>query len=397
MSPIDPDKLWKEFEKAADQIGEDLNVPVAPISKERQDYPYGEFQFSAWNETAELPSFEFRLLYRHDAKEERLSCALEITYGRNVPPYFIEDDVTEKATLDNFVSRWCAWAVFQYATNTHPVKLETMVGHPAIRVYGIPEFEEPTLTEAQLLLSGIKKCGWDVRVIRFRHVSGGNWYRWLSYAISIPGAYQHTWIFFCRCAGLDSGGAYGSFRLFEDLIKNLGQHVKYEKYDLNYEELERFLYKYHTGFDAIPRDFELERSHSIWLNAHLALLGQDVYDAYVTVAASFDQRDYAGALRDMRALVQDVEKQVAISHTIAVDNHNDDISSLAGKLISENVIDGRFQVWFQAFASIANFASHGSYPTVNDWADDVTRMRVLTTFELGKQLLIELVGVYKKT
>jgi hypothetical protein len=388
---VNSNKLWKQFQDAADQIAEDLSVPKGSVAKERQDYPYEEFELSASGYKVELPAFEFRLDCRHDGKVQRLRCALEITYAKNVPVYFIEDDVTEKTTFENFIVRWGAWAIYQYFTTKNPVNLETMVGQPAIRVYGLPEFEEPTLTEAQLLLSGIKKCGWDVRVIRFRHVDQGNWYRWISYAFSIQGVYQHIWIFFCKCAGLDSGGAYGQFCLFEDLIKKLGSHAKYEKYDIDYLTLVRFLLKYQTGLHAIMRDYELERSHSIWLNQHLSALGTTIYDAYVKVTTSFEKEEYAGALRDMRALVQDAEKQVAKSHAISVDEDHDDVTNLAGKLIGGKVIDGRLQSWFQAFASIANLASHGLFPTAQDWTSDETRMQVLTTFAIGKQLLVELV------
>jgi DNA-binding ferritin-like protein (Dps family) len=240
-------------------------------------------------------------------------------------------------------------------------------------------------------MKGLQASNSRVTVLKFRHVDPNVWYRSYSYAIWAETKISGLWVFFCGAGGLDSGGWYGDYKQIEQLIHDLGENVTVKDFDIKEQDLERFLLRKGIGFDSLDsRDFDLESFHQDELFS-LNSLGQEVSEAYKKLDESFWKGDYAGALRDLRAVVQDALEYVAEQRGVDVSGIREpDVTSLAGKLVGANVLDGRLTPWFQSFASIANVASHGTFPTEADWLNPQIRMRVLGTFVLGRQLLIEL-------
>jgi hypothetical protein len=390
------DAVKSQFSLAAKQIASDLGIDVANVeydSIEREDDP--EVFFDArGGASSGIPSFEFSVKSAFRGfgpnRELRLRAMITIEYEQHAPAFAFEQDITSKVGHQDFLIRWAAWAVHNFNLTHHPPNLESLIGDVYVRVCGLPQSLHPTETEFQLLMKGLQVSNSKVTVLKFRHVDPGNGDRSYSYAIWAETEISGLWIFFCKAGGLDSGGWYQSYKRIEGLIHDLGANVTVKNFDMRYRDLERFLLRRGAGFDTLySGDFDLESFQHELLS--LDSLGGKVSDAFRKSEESFWKEDYAGSLRDLRAVVQDALEYVAQLHHIDLTSVKDpDVPNIAGKLVGANVLEGRLTPWFQSFASIANLASHGTYPTEADWLNPRIRVRVLCTFVLGRQLLIEL-------
>jgi len=390
------DAVKSQFLLAVTQIASDLGIDVANVkydSIEREDDP--EFFFDAFGGASSgIPSFEFSVNNVRGFgpnRELELYATITIEYEQQAPAFAFKQDITSMVGRRDFLIRWAAWALHNFNLDHHPPNLESRIGDVYVRVCGLPQSMHPTGTEFQLLMKGLQAVNSKVIVLKFRHVDPGNGDRSYSYAIWAETEFSGLWIFFCKAGSLDSGGWHQSYIRIEGLIHDLGANVTVENYDMRYRDLERFLLRRGAGFDSLySGDFDLESFHQSELFL-LDSLGREVSDAYKKLNESFWKEDYAGALRDLRAVVQDALEYVAQQRGVDVSGIREpDVTNLVGKLVGANVLDGRLTSWFGAFASYANFASHGTFPSNADWLNPKIRMRVLGTFVLGRQLLIEL-------
>lgn len=320
---------------------------------------------------------------------------LEIEYERQTK-WYQQDDITSMVGHPNYLIRWAGWAVHNFNLEHNPVNLERHIGDNAVEVYGGDRRDE-SLTQFELLLTGLQRLGSKVAVMRLRHVSEAEWYRSYSYAIwAESGQLPGLWVFFYNIGGLDSGGWYGSYKHVEKKIAELGNNATIETYDMKDRDLTSFLLRKDTLFLHSIRlsPFEPESlypSLSLHDSFSESKLGHDAIETYKKAEFSFIAADYEGALRDLRAAVQDALEHAAERLEADISAIKDpDITKLAGALVNNGKLEGRLTSWFGAFASFANLASHGAYPTEKQLRNPQVRMRVLGTFVLGRQLLREI-------
>jgi len=266
-----------------------------------------------------------------------------------------------------------------------------------VRVYGIPQYCSTAEEEAELLFHGILATQESkVLIYRFRHLRRGDLYRSFSYAVHVnPKKGMNFWVVFPDNCGLDSGGAYHSYRHFENLIQMIRRKLEVEvrTYDVEYEELDRFLLRRAESFFSILREDSLEMLYRFSQPSKVLEDSEAQYEKFIE---RLEAKEYAQALRDLRALVQQAQENVAKLKNLDYSGiSKPDVNKLASFLIKKKQLDGRLRPWFNAFASIANIASHRDFPTKQDMQDSILRTRILLAFYLGIQLLMELDAVVR--
>jgi hypothetical protein len=388
-----------QFEIAALQIASDLGINKLQLSTDEVN-PDEYLLTASGQADSGILKFDFSVSYKAvDVHKTRgppyVHAALEIEYERQTR-WYKNDDITPMVGHPNYLIRWAGWAIHNFNLEQNPVNLERLVGDSAVEVYGGDRLDE-SLTQFELLVRGLQSSGSKVTVMKFRHVSETIWYRSYSYALWAEGQ-QSTglWIFFYNIGGLDSGGWYADYQRVERAIATFGRNATVESHDMKDRVLINFLLRKDTTF---PNSIHLSAFEPKSLYPSLSLndsfseseLGHDAFETYKKAEASFIAEDYAGALRDLRAAVQDALENAVQLHSIDVSGIKDpDVTNLAGILVSKGKLEGRLTPWFGAFTSFANLASHGTYPTEKELENPQIRMRVLGTFVLGRQLLREI-------
>ena len=395
--------LKSQFDPAARQIALDLGIDTETLELAKKEYEgQADFFFRASGTSPSGPSFIFNVDLEYEGSAARINpevhAYLEITYEEYAPPFHFEQDIASMCGHPKFLERWAAWAVYTFHLRHKPINLENLFGDDYIRVWGAPLEPWPTMSEFKLLMRGLQNSG-PVTILKLRHVSDDFWDRSYSYAILADSiASQGLWIFFCDSSGLDSGGAYKHYRRIEQLIVDLGEKTTVKTYDVEYAALESFLLRKARNFNTDDDNFGLEALHRLELTSLGEIFGPKVSDSFGKSEQSFWNTDYAGALRDLRAVVQDSLVVVAKARSIDLTRlEKPNINNIAKKLCDEKVLDNRLRAWFEAFTSFANIASHGNFPSDEDWKNINTRARVLSTFAIGRQLLLEMVYCLMET
>jgi len=400
MSGFDISIARSRFVSAAKQIAADLGIEGGTINHDADDRDDDNNEFF-WEASGAgvsgLPSFVLflqRTYVGSDAnREPSFHVSLEVSYAEYTKPFEFDMDITATWEHPGLV-RWAAWAIHNFRLRHDPTKLESLFRDDYIRVCGVPKNRFPTLTELQLLMRGLQASNSSVAILKFRHVSVTDWYRSYSYAIwaeTLARGGSGLWVFFCDASGLDSGGAHGDYEFIEELIRDLGKRVTVKHYDVEYPVLERFLLRKGRSFNSYDYSFSLESLHRSELDFLEDEFGDEIAAVFCKSENSFWDRDYPGALRDLRAVVQDALVYVAKAWSVGLEEvSKPNIYQIAQKLIKTRVLDTRLAPWFEAFSSFANIASHGNFPSENDWKDPNTRARVLATFVIGRQLLLEM-------
>jgi hypothetical protein len=352
-----------------------------------------------------VPNFGFSVSYKVKSLPETgdnpyVRADLEIEYERQMK-WYIRKDITSMVNHPNYLIRWAGWAMHNFNLEHHPLDLERRIGESGVEVYGGDRLDE-SLTQFGLLVKGLRGSGSKVTVLKLRHVSEEIWYRSYSYAIwaeteEARGLPRGLWIFFYNIGGLDSGGWYGDYKWVEKTIATLRKDVTVETHDVPARALINFLLRKNILFLRSIRlsPFEPESLYPLLSLPGSSFseseLGHDAFETYKKAENSFFAADYSGALRDLRAAVQDALEHAAKRLTIDVSAiEKPDVTNLAGLLVSKGKLEGRLTSWFGAFTSFANLASHGTYPTEIELQNPAVKMRVLGTFILGRQLLREI-------
>jgi hypothetical protein len=385
---------WSEFIEAVKQVSSDLDIPEEAVNMESEVYE-PEFFYSASSQRAKLPNFTFHVDYTRRArnpKSPQLYATLEVDFADHTPAFYIRDALGDGAYPPDCIIRWVALAVHQFNLKHNPTNLESLFGETSIRVYGLPHYSDPTITEMQLLMRGLRSTKSRVIVHRFRHLREGDWYRSYSYAVWAQTDYHGHWVFFHEAGGLDSGAAHRDMELMEQLILDLGKRVKVKNHDIESSVLERFLLKKCEGFESMIRDSDLALAHRLALDDGLeSTFGSEFSKHLRNMEMAYEKEDYTTSLRDLRVLMQEALEQVAKLRKVQIaDISSPNISKLADKLKNANVIDELLLPWFHAFTTIANLSTHRLFPSREDLKDSVIRMRVLACFVIGRQLLLEL-------
>lgn len=317
---------------------------------------------------------------------------MTIDYDKDLTPYRFHERFTEKERPHS-LSRWVSWAIFNFRQIYSKVDLQSIFGDTEVIILGFPGSDADE--EADLIFNSIFNLQREkVRIYKFRHIDEkGYLYRSLSYAVLVcsENSSRRFWIVFPDSCGLDSGGAYGSYLNFEKLIKFLEKKISVEvkRFDVPYDVLESFLIKKSTcfhssikGIDCIHPEINFPFCPKILENS------SNQFNIFVK---SFDNKEYAQALRDLRALIQQAEENIVKEKMPSYEvDANTNVTKLAKVLVEKNLLQGKTIPWVEAFCSIANQSSHKDFPSAKDMEDSIIHKRTMLTFETGLEILEEL-------
>lgn len=387
------DELFAQFIEASHQICDDLGVSYDDVKAERYETPTVGISYTAGGRGNK---YEFDFYLKTDAEGDdvlsgRMSISLNIYYSKSSAPFdFYEGNLNALKPHSDFLSRWTAWAVFNFNLKHNPPNIESLFHGMDIRVYGLPLYTIPTMGEAHMLIGGIRQFQTDKLLIyKFRHVDPQVKYRSFSYAFLVSNKNCPSfWVFFPNCGGLDSGGARGDLYTVEELILTVKTKVERRSFDIKYEDLEKFLQKNAIGFRT---EIENDDVYFSFIPPSEAAFGKDFVESYIKFQERIRMEDYAGALRDLRAVVQDAMEITCDKNNVDLKGiKNLKIGNISGKMKEAKLIDEAIYNWFMAFSSVASKASHGEYPTKKDLENYTLRRRIMATFLFGTHLIEEL-------
>jgi len=386
--------LFAEFTKAAIDLAIDFGLNPKKMRVRHSETPRIGLDY-----TAELYVGErgFSFSIRTDTEEEDptkgdMEATLSVAFKEEIPPYFFSEKITHLKWHPRFLSRWAAWAMFNFRQTYEKVNLLSLFQDSTIRIYGIPHYSQPAEPEVELLFRGIialqKR---KLFIYKFRHIRHGDNYRSFSYAIRVDiDSGPPFWVFFANQCGLDSGGAGHTYTVFEDVIDLARQKLEVEikNFDIEYDELERFLLEKRSGFESILREDNLEDLFRFSYPTKVLEGSELEYEKFLQ---RLNGKEYPQALRELRALVQQAEENVAKAQLVDLAKISElNVNNIAAVLVKEKLIDGRLIHWFQAFSTVANVAAHRNFPTQENLKNFTLRRRILLTIYLGRQLLEEL-------
>jgi hypothetical protein len=384
--------LLDNFRKVAEQIATELEIGNKKIQIDHSEGDLG-VDYMATVEGEKGFTFVLSTDRKEGSQKETMNLSLTIYFREGVAPYYFDEDIDHIVDDPDLLDRWASWAIFNFRQTHEKVSLESLFHEATIRVYGIPQYCDPAEGEAQLLFNGLLATQeGKVLIYRFRHIDSGAFLcRSISYAVCVsPLGFPVFWVVFPGNCGLDSGRGRSTYQHIEALIDMIKQKhdVEIRNYDVVYEELDTFLLRRSTGFFSVFRDNELPMLLHHHCPSEIFMGSEKQFEDFMK---RLERKEYAQALRDLRALVQQAEENAAKLKKLDYSSiSGPDVIKLASFLISKGQIDGRLHSWFFAFTSVANLASHRDFPTKQDMADPVLRARVLLTFHLGINLIEEL-------
>lgn len=391
--------LLDEFIKAATELAVDFGMNPKNMRVRHLETPRIGLDYSAELYVGERG---FRFSVRTDTEEEdptkgEMEATLSLDFKEEVPSYFFSEKITHLKWHPRFLSRWAAWAMFNFRQTHEKVNLVSLFQDSTIRIYGIPQYSQPAEQEVELLFQGIMAVQKrKLFIYKFRHLRHGDNYRSFSYAIRVDTDLGPPyWVFFANQCGIDSGGAGHTYEVFEDMIKLARKKLEVEvrSFDVEYNEIERFLLEKGSGFESILREDNLQDLFRFAYPTKV-LEGSDA--EYEKFLQRLNAKEYPQVLRELRALVQQAEENVAKKKSIDLSKVSEpNVNNLAAILVKERLIDGRLIHWFQAFSTIANIAAHKNFPTQKDLKNFTLRGRILLTIYLGRHLLEELETILK--
>lgn len=378
--------LLEGFKKAAKEIAIDLEMNTRKLEIKYDETPkIGLDYFARLSEIDRM--FEFHLSTETDEEDPAsgiMKVSLQIYFRKDTPPYWFSENINYMKNHPEFLSRWASWAIYNFRQEHQKINLQSLFYNSLLRVY--------TEEEIDPLFYGILAIQEDnIMIYKFRHIRRDDLYRSFSYAVYVkPKTNEYYWAVFPNVCGVDSGGAYRLYKHFENMIEMIKQklNVKIEMYNVDYNELKQFLIR--QGVTSYPifreESIDIDYLHSCPLEA---LKGSEMQ--YKKFVSRFEEMSYPQALRDLRALVQQALENIARLNNLDYSHIGEpNIKKLASFLIEKKKIEGRLLPWFEAFASIANIASHRDYPNSRDMEKQTLRFRILLTFYLGRQLIAEL-------
>jgi hypothetical protein len=389
--------LLDDFIKAAKELASDLEMDSDKIRVRHRETPRIGLDYSAQLYVKEQ-SFDFHLRTEtedEDPTQGEMTASLNVSFMEEVNPYFFHENIDYIKGHPNFLSRWVSWALFNFRQEHQKIDLQSLFHDTIIRVYGMSTYTAEQ--EAELLFRGIGASQKrKLFIYKFRHIRQEDRYRSFSYAVRVDLYHSPFWVFFPNTCGIDSGGAMQTYEHFEKLISLVKSKLEVEvkRFDIDYEELEGFLLRNSCGLESITREISLQ---DIYTFSYPRTVLEGSETEYKKFLQRLSAKEYPQALRDLRALVQQAEENVAKKKNIDSSRIiSPNVNKLAALLIEEKQLEGRLYPWFQAFTAIANIASHRNFPTKEELEDYTLTKRVLLTVYLGGQLLMELEAVVRQ-
>lgn len=168
---------------------------------------------------------------------------------------------------------------------------------------------------------------------------------------------------------------------------NDATQIKIREHDIDYRLFKQFL--------RLDENSNIQESY---LNEIAKIedkyFGRDFNLEFKRCKEKFYKKEYSSAMRDLRALIQTAQTKICDKFNIDI-GEKPDITNLAGKLKSNDVIRYEIHTQLLAFASIGNYSSHGIFPTPYDLENRIIRNKFFITFYLGCYLLKELENALK--
>ena len=383
------------FCKATKQLCNDLGMDYEQVKKERQEFA-NRSAYSAYGFGCKYPlTFGVLLEQVNRANRQMLSVWVQIPYGEGSAPFeFGEYDIPESKRTGDYLVRWIEYAVHKFHLEHKSINLDTRFAGAYIRVYGIDEDPDLTLAEIKIFINGIKKTPNDqIIVYKFRHIDQDTKYKSFSYGFFVAQReiIHPFWVFFHRVGGTYPVGDNRYLKEIERVTKRIKGNVQ-KWFDVEYDALHKFLLEHAVSFE--PR-----RSGEIRFNLHdvpTEKLEKGFAVEYSKFVQHYENNDYPQALRDLRALVQDVMETTCQGNNVEIPK-TPGINNLSEAMKNKNVISNEIRALFKAFAPYPNKASHKLFPLEEDIDGLYTTDLIKTTILLGEQLIIHMVENIKRS
>lgn len=387
------------FESACRQLCEDLAYDYESIKIESDEIDENELDY--WVDAAGGKSgdFSFRVKIFPQKQNKRGGdeswASLQIFYSEGADSFFFDELIGYIQGHSDFLARWAAWAILNFKNKHDPVNLSSLFHGAGLQILGVPSSTDPSAI-LKILLAGWSALNEEILVYRFRHADDSVRYRAFSYAFYSTSGRGHEWMIFPRLGGLDSGGAGSNLRITENLIKKMDSaKIKRKYFDIDYYKFENYLAENSWSFkDNALRHNEFKQLAKNLHEPDESIFGKNFVNSFTKFRERLMENHISGALRDLRALVQQALEITCQKNKIAF-TEDPKIHVLVSRLIEPNpLLDEKLRHWFNAFTDVANRPAHtDDYPTEEDLTVDVIKQRVLVTINLGSQLIHELENV----
>jgi len=247
----------------------------------------------------------------------------------------------------------------------------------------------------EIILEGIKSKMDDLLIYRIRSIKNGAPFN--SYAIFIPQiyfAFNHSfWFFFPK---LDSPNEdvkfyYQVYEEVEELLDNLKNDLEIQIVDIDMK-LDHLFYKLEQRH-KIERQDRLYGGDLVDVTLNCIKLPSEKHELYFKKLKRIDKEIMAGevddALRDLRALLQSCGEYILQTKNI---DYRDKATlyDIGSTLASNDIIEGRYKPWFEAFHGFSSQYSHLVEKSSYDIRDLRINSWVYNVINIGKQLLLEL-------
>ena len=388
------DKLYKMFCKATKQLCNDLGIDYEQVNKDRQEFAKRSV-YNAYGFGCKCPlTFSVILEQINRVDCQMLSVWVQIPYGEGSAPFEFGDyDIPESKRRGDYLVRWVEYAVHKFHLEHKSINLDSRFAGAYIRVYGIDEDPDLTLAEMKIFINGIKKTLNDqIIVYKFRHINQDTEYKSFSYGFSAARreVMRPFWVFFHGVGGTYPAGDGRYLNEIERVTKRIKGGVQ-EWFDVEYDALHKYLLEHAVSFE--PR-----RSGEIRFNLNDALtekLEKGFTVEYSKFVQHYENNDYPQALRDLRALVQEMMETICQENNVEIKAKAPSIDNLSEAMISKSIIGNEIRALFKAFAPYPNKASHKLFPLKEDIGGLYTTDLINTTILLGVQLIIHMVEKIK--
>lgn len=381
------ENLFQEFKRAVMKVAGELKVKEEDVKIQSNFYGEGDFYYDA-NCMIDGHYFDY-IAYKRSSEE---AIEVEINISESTPPKDKMVRFSGKVVDFSTFERVTGAALHNYNIKEHPVNLGNLFGKVPIYIFNIPNDE--IRPQIEVLLRGVTHGEHtQLEVYKFRHVNDAmNNYRFYSYVFKFYTKTGSLIVAFPYLGSLDSNGSYSCLKFADDNINyavERGGIVKTHHYDIGYGQLENFLSRHGIMLiNHLTPELEVNQMRL----PHFDAFGTDFENEWKKFLKKFYKRNHRDALGDIRQIVQDAMTIICKKKAIPLpEESNRNPNTLVGKLIENNVLEGKFQEWTKAFTAFSNVGGHSRVePTDTELYDPVFRKRIVLVIMLGVQLIEEL-------
>lgn len=382
---------YDEFKALINKFANELNFPFEEffIEKEESKLESG-MAFLHYNIKYDDKNKNLLRLFveiaknQNESKREKMY-SLELGFS-DTPATFYFRSPDMPSPLDRWLSN-CLKTIHEYKRTPFDYYFHNF---PYLN-HGVEGASDPTAYLFKITLFGILKNDRvkQVWIARIQHISEGDLYRSFSYAILPYGSVY--WLLFPDAVGLDSGGARGGYETIEKSIKEAQKRGKIKIIDI-VSSLEEFKDKFKALY---PKDFEPPYRENIYERVIRMKKNDAQLVVFFTEIQRIDEeikkQEYMPALREMRALIEELCKYICQTNGIQIKADDPNINHLSSALLENKIIDHHILSWFNAFNSVANEAAHGiDSSKVFDMNHEIKNDLFETTIKLGHHLILQL-------